>query len=196
MKNASLVFSIFDPTTDHAVHVLWVMSHWLHREDTVTTNQYAPPKSRLADIGQEGVSPPIWNPNSAENWSLLFTPVFGAFLHMKNWEVLGEPGKASVAKVWALVSLLAVLGIPLLVPFLPNAKSLEGLARTIGFILLISWYFGSARGQAEYVKSHYGKNYPRKGWGQPLVFALLALVGASVFIVVIGRVAANFMHRV
>jgi hypothetical protein len=157
----------------------------------VTENQYAPPKSKVSDIGHDGVSPAIWNPNSAANWSLLFSPAFGAFLHMKNWEALGEPVKASVAKIWVLVTLLALAGIPTVAAFLPNPRSLDGVSRIVGFVLLLSWYFSSGRSQAEYVKSRYGKDYPRRNWGKPLLLGCLALVGFVVFIVVVDLVAST-----
>jgi hypothetical protein len=159
-------------------------------EDTVTENLYAPPKSKVADIGRDGVSPAIWNPNSAANWSLLFSPAFGAYLHMKNWEALDEPAKASVAKVWVFVTLLVFAGIPVAAAFLPNPRSLDGVSRTAGFVLLLSWYFSSGRSQAEYIKSRYGKDYPRRNWGKPLLLACLALVGFIVFIVIVGLVAS------
>jgi hypothetical protein len=158
----------------------------------VTENLYAPPKSKVADIGRDGVSPAIWNPNSAANWSLLFSPAFGAYLHMKNWEALDEPAKASVAKVWVFVTLLVFAGIPVAAAFLPNPRSLDGVSRTVGFVLLLSWYFSSGRSQAEYVKSRYGKDYPRRNWGKPLLLACLVLVGFIVFIVVVGLVASAF----
>jgi hypothetical protein len=160
----------------------------------VTENLYAPPKSKVADIGHDDVSPAIWNPNSAANWSLLFSPAFGAYLHMKNWEALGEPAKASVAKVWVLVTLLVLAGTPVAAAFLPNPRSLDGVSRTVGFVLLLSWYFSSGRSQAEYVKSRYGKDYPRRNWGKPLLLACLALVGFIVFIVVVG-LAASALKR-
>jgi hypothetical protein len=156
----------------------------------VTENLYAPPKSKVADIGHDGVSPAIWNPNSAANWSLLFSPAFGAYLHMKNWEALGEPGKASVAKVWVLVTLLALAGITLAAAFLPNPRSLDGVSRTIGLGLLLSWYFSSGRSQTEYVKSRYGKDYPRRSWGKPLLLGCLAFAGFIIFTVVVAFVAS------
>jgi hypothetical protein len=159
-------------------------------EATVTENLYAPPKSIVADVGHGGVSPAIWNPNSAANWSLLFSPAFGAYLHMKNWEALGEPVKASVAKRWVWVTLIALLGTTLAALLLPNPKSLDGVSRIVGLVLLLSWYFSSGRSQAEYVKSRYGTDYPRKGWGKPLLLGCLALIGFLVFIFLVGFVAA------
>jgi hypothetical protein len=156
----------------------------------VTENLYAPPKSKVADIGRDGVSPAIWNPNSAANWSLIFSPAFGAYLHMKNWEALGEPAKASVAKVWVWVTLLALTGTTVAAAFVPNPRSLDGMSRMVGLVLLLSWYFSTGRSQAEYVKSRYGKDYPRRSWGKPLLLGCLALVGFIVFIVVVSLVAS------
>jgi hypothetical protein len=109
---------------------------------------------------------------------------------MKNWEALGEPAKASVAKVWVLVTILALAGTAVAAAFLPNPRSLDGMSRILGFVLLLSWYFSSGRSQAEYVKSRYGKDYPRRNWGKPLLLGCLALVGFIVFIVVVGLVAS------
>ena len=162
----------------------------------MTENLYAPPKSKLADIGYDGVSPAIWNPNSAANWSLLFSPAFGAYLHMKNWEALGEPVKASAAKVWVLVTLLTLAGITLAAALLPNPRSLDGVSRALGLVLLLSWYFSSGRSQAEYVKSRYGKDYQRRNWGKPLLLGCLALLGFGVFIFIVGLVASALKRGV
>jgi hypothetical protein len=43
-------------------------------------------------------APALWNPNAAANWSLLFSPMFGAWLHMKNWAALGEPERAAARR--------------------------------------------------------------------------------------------------
>jgi hypothetical protein len=162
----------------------------------VTEKLYAPPKSKLADIRHDGVSPAIWNPNSAANWSILFSPAFGAYLHMKNWEALGEPVKASAAKVWISVTLFAVVAFTLVAAFLPNPRSLDGVSRTVGLVLLLSWYFSSGRSQAEYVKSRYGKDYPRRSWAKPLLLGCLALIGFLIFIFVVALVASAFKRGV
>jgi hypothetical protein len=41
---------------------------------------------------------PIWNPIATVNWSLLFTPVFGAYLQMLNWKSLGQEDSARESK--------------------------------------------------------------------------------------------------
>ena len=153
----------------------------------MSSNPYAPPKAFVADIATQEESPPLWNPNAAANWSLLFSPAFGAFLHMKNWEDLGEPEKAAAAKVWVIVSLVLLLCLPVLAVLVPGFSGLQNISRLFGLVLLISWYSTSGRPQARYVKERFGKNYPRKGWGKPLLIAFVAVVG---YFCVVGILAA------
>lgn len=145
----------------------------------MTSNKYAPPKSHVADLTGEKPSPPLWNPNAAANWSLLFSAAFGAFLHMKNWEALGQLDRAASAKTWFVVS-LSVLGClwcaSLIGPYLDLPVAAE---KAIGFVLLLAWYFGGARGQAKYVKTHFGNAYPRRRWFEPLAIATLVLFGVG-----------------
>jgi hypothetical protein len=143
----------------------------------MTRNPYAPPKAEVADPLQDGTWPALWNPGAAANWSLLFSPAFGAFLHMRNWEALGESGKAATAKKWFVLSLsvLALGGAASVL--LPNNKSIDATLRLLGIALLFGWYFSSGRSQMRYVKSRFGKLYPRKGWGKPILFAMLVLLG-------------------
>jgi hypothetical protein len=143
----------------------------------VERNPYSPPKADVADVGRGLTPPPLWNPGAAANWSLLFSPAFGAFLHMKNWEALGEPAKASTAKVWAIVTLVVIVGTAVAAALMPTNNALGGFSRLIGIVLLISWYASSGRGQMAYVKTQFGKDYPRKGWGKPLLIAVLAFIG-------------------
>lgn len=153
----------------------------------MSTNPYAPPKAVVADIAPRQDSPPLWNPSAAVGWSLLLSPVFGAYLHMKNWEELGEPAKAATSKAWAIgvVSVLVVL--PLAIVLVPALSSLQNVSSPVGLVLLTSWYASSGRVQARYVKERFGKDYPRRGWGRPLFMAVLAVLG---YVVVVGILAA------
>jgi len=158
----------------------------------MNTNPYAPPKAVVADIETLTESPPLWNPNAAANWSLLFSPAFGAFLHMKNWEALGEPQKAAVAKVWFGVVIGILLAIPFLVILIPSLHGLRGSTNYWGILLLLSWYLTSGRAQAQYVKERFGKSYPRKGWGMPLFIALAAVIGYFIVLGLLGALLAAF----
>lgn len=148
-------------------------------------NPFAPPKARLSDVADEATQP-LWNPNAAANWSLLFSPVFGALIHMKNWQALGESSKAASAKLWAIVSLVVLVGFGLASVLMPGNREIGGLSRTAGFVLLIGWYVASGRSQAAYMKSRFGSEYPRRGWAKPLLIAMLSLVGFVVALGVVG----------
>ena len=78
-----------------------------------TTNRYAPPRAEVRDVREDetdaDAAPPLWTPNAAASWSLLFTPAFGAWLHMRNWERLGRPAQARQARYWFAAMLLISL---------------------------------------------------------------------------------------
>ena len=143
----------------------------------MTDNPYAPPAASLADTVRVPVAPPLWNPNAAANWSLIFTPAFGALLQLLNWRALGENDKAASAKAWFITSLVLLAIYVLLGLLLPDARAADGIGRAIGFGYLIVWYVSTARSQARYVKDKFGSAYPRKGWTRPLLIALGAMVG-------------------
>ncbi len=147
-------------------------------------NLFAPPKAVVADVADHTASPAMWNPNAAANWSLLFSPAFGAYLQMKNWEALGDDEKAHNSKMWMVATLAILFGSTLFAMVFPEATAIDGLSRLAGLILLLSWYFSSGRGQAKYVKAQFGKDYPRKGWSKPLGFAVLVGVFYFTFIAV------------
>jgi len=149
----------------------------------VTTNLYAPPKAHLADILQHEAAPALWNPGAAASWSVLFSPVFGAFLHMKNWQALGESEKAAGAKKWIAIYIVTIVGFALAGAFLPNDTAIPAILRLCGFGLLLAWYYASGKPQVDFVKARYGKDYPRKGWAQPLIIALGVVIG---FVFLIG----------
>ncbi|MEP6875624.1 MAG: hypothetical protein ABI887_14795 [Burkholderiales bacterium] len=150
------------------------------------TNPYAPPAARVDDVvaPTTEAAPRLWNPNAAVNWSLLFSPAFGAWLHMKNWEALGEPQKAKAAKTWIVISLGLIVALSLASGLMPDSKGLDAATRSFGLVLLISWYVSAGRGQATLVKQRFGKDYPRRGWTQPLLWAVGATIAffALVFV--------------
>lgn len=143
----------------------------------MSTNPYAPPTAEVADIAPRDTVPALWNPNAAANWSLLFSPVFGALLQMKNWIALGEPGKAATSKAWAIATAALIVIVSAATAMLPESKALDAGSRGIGLVLLIAWYTSNGRAQARYVKEKFGSAYPRRGWTRPLLIALGITVG-------------------
>jgi hypothetical protein len=147
------------------------------------TNRYAPPGAAVEDLrGDAAAAPPLWNPNAAANWSLLFSPVFGAWLHRENWRALGEPEKAAASHKW-MVTAMVVLAVQLLVGvFRPSSI---GWANLLAVSWLLAWYFASARGQARLVKERWGTEYPRRPWAKPLLIGVLAYAAWYAIVVVV-----------
>lgn len=160
----------------------------------MTTNPYAPPKADVDDVVQGGVAPPLWNPNAAAGWSLLFSPAFGAYLHMKNWQALGRVDKAATARNWLVASLAVLAVFALVSAFWPDSKAFDGLSRIVALALLLSWYFGSGKVQVEFVKTRFGRQYPRRGWALPISIAVVALLVFLVVVVAIAIAASTFMR--
>lgn len=115
----------------------------------------------------------LWNPNAATFWSLLFFPVFGAWLHAKNWSALGDETKAKQSMYWVYGGVLELL---LLIVPIPNYGPI--LLVTSLFVVIsyfLGWYFLSARSQAKHVKEQLGGVYKKRGWAKPLGIATVGL---------------------
>ncbi len=120
----------------------------------------------------------LWNPNAAVNWSLLFSPIFGAWLHAKNWNSLGDERKAKQSMYWVYGGI--VFSILALIP---------GKSWSIGIVYLFGWYFLSAKQQIKYVKEKLDGVYEKKGLAKPIGIAIATLIG---FVIVAGVIATNF----
>jgi hypothetical protein len=116
----------------------------------------------------------IWNPAAAARWSLLFTPAFGAFIHMRNWQALEQPERAASARRWFVAS-LGLLVVQMLTSAL-NARlgSEPLLLHPAGMLFLLVWYFAAARPQALLVRARFGAHYRRKRWDSVLLGAVMA----------------------
>ena len=137
-------------------------------------NPYDAPKADLRDglgSGQDP-APALWNPNAAASWCLAFSVVFGAYLHMKNWEALDEPEKASASKKWFVAGICSIVIATMTSLFAMADNSINLLVDLLFLAMLLSWYFVSAKLQATYVESRFGKNYPRKGWLNPILIGV------------------------
>ena len=157
-------------------------------------NPYAPPRAEVEDVVRTGeVAPPLWNPNAAANWSLLLSVAFGAWLHARNWDAMGEPARAAASRRWVWGSIAAMTALGLVNVFLPRAGTLLRLG---GIALLVTWYVAEARPQVRYVAGRYGLKYPRKGWGMPILAALgvLALYTVAMFAVGFAMAAAGVLR--
>jgi hypothetical protein len=156
------------------------------------TNPYTPPQASLTEVNQLDPSPPLWNPNAAAAWSLLFSPIFGSILHMKNWQALGKTKEAAASKRWVIGCIAAMVAMIVLTFIFPESKSIDRWTTFGGFVLLIAWYAASAREQIQFVTSGYGKDYVRRGWGKPFLYVLLTFVALMAVVIVVAVVAAAF----
>jgi hypothetical protein len=114
----------------------------------------------------------LWNPNAAAAWSLLFTPVFGAWLHALNWRALGDTEREKASLAWA-VGGAAILVVYLLIDATSyNSHIGDQIERSIEVVFIVAWYLASARAQANLVRDAYAGAYEKKSWRTPLLWAL------------------------
>ena len=137
-------------------------------------------------------SPPLWNPNAAANWSLLLTPAFGAFLQARNAEALGRQDEAKSNWRWCYGTWI-YFAVTLFDIFTPEA--VQGLSRLLGIVIILTCYFKLGRKQARFVKKTFGKNYPRRSWGIPLLAATACIVGLIIITTVVGLVGTYIFGR-
>jgi hypothetical protein len=117
----------------------------------------------------------LWNPNAVANWSLLFTPIFGAWLTYLNWQGLGEAAYAKKSKYWLIASIALLFPLGVLINVTNNI--MLGISAIGGYIaLLLSWFYIENRKQNRCLNERFGKDYPKKHWLKPLVIAILASV--------------------
>jgi hypothetical protein len=135
--------------------------------------------------------PPLWNPNAAALWSLLFSPAFGAFLHARNAEALGRTEEAKANRFFfrgtlAFVGLVTLVGV--LVPRLPDSVW-TALSRGGGIGVLVGWYLSVGSKQIRYVKETWHDAYPRRPWTRPLLVAVACFFAYFIAIVLLILVA-------
>lgn len=130
------------------------------------------------------VCPPLWNPDAAACWSMLFTPVFGAYLIATNWRALGKPEKAATSMIWLWVAIGCLL-LAIVIYGVTDTSTIERLGSMPGTVLLLIWYFIQARPQSLFLKEAHGNNYPKKSW----VLPFLAGVSMWVVVLLIGSIA-------
>lgn len=142
--------------------------------------RYRPPQSE--NLGSE--APALWNPNAAACWSLLFSPIFGAALHMFNARAMGDTELEKLNKgfIWGT---LAALVIAILLAIFSGVK-----VNFVGPAVLIAWYGVAGRKQVALVKERYESDYPRRSWGKPILFGVLGIVALYVCIFILAFIAA------
>jgi serine/threonine protein kinase len=123
------------------------------------------------DSGSNSVkasTPALWNPSAAVNFGIALLPPLGPYLHAKNAKVLGRPAEEKSNMNW----FYGMGGCY----FLGMVFNLN-----LGVVLLyVVWYTYWAKKQMTQVKETYGKKYPRRRFGKPL------LIGYGCFAAMLG----------
>jgi len=115
----------------------------------------------------------LWRPSVVAAWSLVFTPAFGSWLLMHNWQVLGQPQAAGRARLWLRAS-LAMLALQLLAGAINRRLNGDSpLVAWLALAWLLLWLLGAAWPQWIAVRRRYGRGYPRRGWNGALGLAVL-----------------------
>lgn len=146
----------------------------LKESGALTEEEFQAQKAKMIGGSTEAVAPQsdgsLWNPNAAANWSVIFSPVFGSYLHAKNWESLGQKDKAKNSMLWVYAG-IAVIALSIF--YKPE------MAMGAGFVFLLAWYFLSAKPQVQYVKEKLNNQYVKKGWRTPILYAIGALIALA-----------------
>lgn len=141
-------------------------------EENQNKNEQSSPESIGATpVKNENAFSSLWNPNVAASWSLLFSPIFGALIHAKNWKELGQEENAKKSMLWAYIGMIFMI----VFIFLPDS-----LGFTPAIIFLLVWYFVVGNKQMKYISENQIQ-YSKKDWKKPISIALISLVAYILF---------------
>lgn len=118
-------------------------------------------------------APALWRPSAVALWSLFFTPVFGSWLLMHNWRVLGQVHAARAARRWLLASVLVLALEVLAAAITERVNGSAPLAQLIGLAWLGLWLLAAAAPQWHLVRRRFGRRYARRGWNGALGMAVV-----------------------
>ncbi len=116
----------------------------------------------------------LWNPTAIALWSVPFSPLFGAWLHVHNWTALGEPRQADVARRWFNALLILMVFNVLVDAIGERVNSSANLANWVSVAAFLAWYALAARPHAKAVRARAGAHYRRRPWDGALLTGVLA----------------------
>jgi hypothetical protein len=124
----------------------------------------------------------LWNPTAITLWSVPFSPLFGAWLHIHNWTALGEPAKADAARRWFNALLIVMVFNGVITAIAERVAMSVNPADFISIAVFLLWYGLAAHPHARAVRARTGARYARRSWDGALlagVAAGLAFYGYS-----------------
>lgn len=153
-----------------------------------TPHDYSPYQSPESNFDDDYDIPPLYNPNAAGLWSMLFAP-FGAWIHAKNWEAIGEDELAKQNRIWAIGIIVLILGTIFIEMFF--GISLPAAPFTI--LPLTVWYVLLGKKQTALFKEELGTDYEKKSLVVPVFVGVGGgIVGLIVVVYVMHTVLSAF----
>jgi len=122
--------------------------------------------------------PPLWNPRAATWWGVLLSPAFSAYIHMRNWEALGQDDKVAETRTWFYMMLGCVILCFVLSAVSHIAQQDVTPPASIPFALMLVWHIWGGRAQERYIAALMGVAYTRRPWSKAVWSCIgLLLVG-------------------
>jgi len=112
--------------------------------------------------------PKLWNPQAVAFWSILFSPIFGAYIFAKNWTELGKPDEARQSMMWVYGGIIWTVVVGIFVGIF--SIKLFITMRLFEPLLLFTWIVMNGQKQLKYVRE--GISYERQSWGMVLPLGL------------------------
>lgn len=118
----------------------------------------------------------LWNPNAAANWSVIFTPIFGASLLTMNSRAAGDRGRFNWHLGWLMACCVAycvAMGLSVQAA-VEERESMVPFAVYFGSLLV--WYFAACRPEAMRVSGLYRDGSTRRSWLAPVSVGVIGRV--------------------
>lgn len=161
----------------------------LAKEKSIDFNPYQAPSSSLGKLRDEE-APPLFNPNAAGLWSILFSPLFGSYLHWQNCLALddeegvkAQKGVFYVVLVFLIIAIFGGIFVPAVADKMP---------RSMGLTILVIWWFAAGKKHKQAVQERFGDDYPRRSMGKAVLMAVGILIAAVVLIFIVVFIAMAF----
>jgi len=116
----------------------------------------------------------LWNPTAITLWSVPFSPLFGAYLHIHNWTALGEPAKADAARRWFNALLIIMVFNGLVTAIAERVNASVNPAHFISILVFVLWYWLAAYPHARAVRTRNGGHYLHRSWNSALLTGAVA----------------------
>lgn len=116
----------------------------------------------------------LFNPTAITLWSVPFSPLFGAYLHIHNWTALGEPDKADAARRWFNALLIITVLNGVITAIAERVAASVNPADFISIVVFALWYALAAHPHARAVRRRAGARYARRSWNGALLTGAVA----------------------